>query len=414
MNNILSPEEKLLIRLSKIFFDDDDKRAAGELLSAEFDTDYFLELCKVHHTLPMAYRNMKAISATGEATATLLKRLKTFYKQSLMKNMMLFEECKKLIVEFEAAGVKAIVNQGMALIATIYSDDIALRPMMDMDFLLRKSDLDKAKEVLLRLGFRMHRAEKEAFAREFETSLEFMKKMKGFSLLPLTVELHYWDDYKNDPIGSTYDFDVDGIFSRVLTIDFDGVRARILSREDFLVHHIFHMALSHQFTRQIWFDDIAQILSLKEFDYELFGKLVNRGGLYNIISATFAILERINGSDHFTRAIETFPPRTKGVKMRWGRLFTSDKAITTGCFFEKKHNSRGKVLRNKVMLYFSMMERGRGLKMLKALMFPSPVWLDYFYGRGTLAKSILKLLHPLIAVSFYVISMLIYLFPPEK
>ncbi len=268
----LTSEERLLMRLSKIFVDDEDKAAIKAILTDEVDVDYLLELCKNHHTLPICYKNLSLIeidfgASNKEAYARLLCELKKYYKQSIMQNMLLSEECVRLLRAFKAKGLKVVVNQGMALISTVYSFDIALRPMMDIDFLIRKKDFDIAKGVLSENGFKMHRAEKEEFARDIETSIAFRKRTKGFTHIQMTIELHYWDDYKHDPVGGIYNFDVDAIFSRAKEIDFQGVSAHVLSYEDFMIHHIFHVGLSHQFTRLVWFNDMALVMSQKDFDY---------------------------------------------------------------------------------------------------------------------------------------------------
>ena len=55
--------------------------------------------------------------------------------------------------EFNRSGIELILLKGAALILTLYKKDAALRPMSDIDILVRKADLPRAEDLLRSLGY---------------------------------------------------------------------------------------------------------------------------------------------------------------------------------------------------------------------------------------------------------------------
>ena len=78
--------------------------------------------------------------------------VQTAYYASAAHNAVLFQELERILRMLEAADIPVIVLKGAALAQTIYPD-IALRPMTDLDLLVKPEHLDRAVELLRAAGY---------------------------------------------------------------------------------------------------------------------------------------------------------------------------------------------------------------------------------------------------------------------
>lgn len=103
-----------------------------------------------HEHFPMTQRLYDPMTQKPYDTEVndILLRLKKEYQWSLARNMILFDELGRVLEAFNEAGIDVIVLKGAALAQTIYPD-IALRPMGDVDLLVKKEGLEKAENLLI-------------------------------------------------------------------------------------------------------------------------------------------------------------------------------------------------------------------------------------------------------------------------
>lgn len=78
--------------------------------------------------------------------------LKESYYYSLKRNLILMNELDEIIYNFESQGIRVVVLKGGYLAESIYKD-ISCRPMGDLDILVKKRDIEKSTDILLKLGY---------------------------------------------------------------------------------------------------------------------------------------------------------------------------------------------------------------------------------------------------------------------
>jgi hypothetical protein len=109
-----------------------------------------------------------------------------FYKNT-HRNLFLTGELLRLLNLFEAQGIFAIPYKGPALAAVAYGN-LALREFADLDILIRKQDVQRAKELLTSAGYRpedrLTRAQEAALLRNTHEHA-FRRDDKGL------VDLHW-------------------------------------------------------------------------------------------------------------------------------------------------------------------------------------------------------------------------------
>lgn len=80
------------------------------------------------------------------------KQLAASYYKTAAYNAMLMRELQRVLHVFNNAGIEAIVLKGAALAQTVY-ENIALRPMGDVDLLVRRDYMKQAVQVLRELDY---------------------------------------------------------------------------------------------------------------------------------------------------------------------------------------------------------------------------------------------------------------------
>ena len=70
-------------------------------------------------------------------------------------NALLARELQQILLEFQTAGVQAVAYKGPALAVMAYGDLAYRNPSSDIDLLLRKDDLPRAKDVVHARGYRV-------------------------------------------------------------------------------------------------------------------------------------------------------------------------------------------------------------------------------------------------------------------
>jgi hypothetical protein len=104
---------------------------------------------------PLVYHQLKTVGliAPGSAIPDEVQRyLQTAYYHSAAQNTVFFGELERVLAALTAGGIQPVVLKGAALAAEIYPAS-ALRPMGDLDLLIRPGDLGAARRILETLGY---------------------------------------------------------------------------------------------------------------------------------------------------------------------------------------------------------------------------------------------------------------------
>jgi signal peptidase I len=86
---------------------------------------------------PIIYRNLSQINQ-GFVPQDLMESLKNSYTKSFLTTAPVYDDIAKLLKEFNRQNIKAIILKGCSLAEQLYQD-FSLRPMKDVDILVRKT-----------------------------------------------------------------------------------------------------------------------------------------------------------------------------------------------------------------------------------------------------------------------------------
>jgi hypothetical protein len=158
-----------------------------ELAATDLDWEYLFLLARRHAVVPLLYVQLEK-HASDLVPREFLRKLKQQYLENAARNTVLTAELCRLIGLFAATGIEAIPYKGPALASFAY-DNLALRRFVDLDVIVRKSDVLKAREVLLNQGYAPTKSlslTQQEFLLRTQHNMQFARDNRR-----LIVELHW-------------------------------------------------------------------------------------------------------------------------------------------------------------------------------------------------------------------------------
>jgi hypothetical protein len=227
-------------------------------MRTDIDWKYLLRTAYRHGVAPLLYWHLDAICPEA-IPKSVLDQLREHFHANNQRNLFLTGELLRLLNEFEAYGIVAIPYKGPALSASVYGN-LALREFYDLDILVHRSDVSKAKEVLTSMGYharyQLTRAQETAFLQsQFEHPFT---RDDGKSI----VELH-WEITERHFLP----FDTERLWERLNQIRLGGDVVLNLSPEDMLLILCVHGA-KHGWERLGWICDVAELVRCQDIRWE--------------------------------------------------------------------------------------------------------------------------------------------------
>jgi hypothetical protein len=201
-----------------------------------------LRLAWFHRVSPLVYEHRERLGLTDEEAAPYRKAA----LETLHRNLQLAAELRIALRALAAADVPVMLLKGAHLMDAVYHNP-ALRPMSDLDLLVRPESAARAVAALSDAGFRPDGGKSGAVARA-DREIRLAKS----GVHELAIELH---TSLNRPTRHHW-FPMESLWERSVTFAVDGAPARALCPEDNLVFLCAH-AVPHVFAQLIWLRDIA-------------------------------------------------------------------------------------------------------------------------------------------------------------
>jgi hypothetical protein len=198
--------------------------------------------------LPLLYRNLHAHGIRGP----LINRLKEEYNRTWSGNQFSFHRAADLIRVFDQAGIQTILLKGSAL-ATLFYEDAGLRPMMDVDLLVRHESAVLSIRLLNSLGWRSKYRSPEALV-PFEHADQFTDAANQ------NLDLHWramWEGRQ--------EFRDDDFWAASIPAEIGGAATRTLNPSDHLLHVCVHGAKWNDTSPVRWVADAMMILRSQKF-----------------------------------------------------------------------------------------------------------------------------------------------------
>jgi Uncharacterised nucleotidyltransferase len=162
----------------------------------------------------------------------LLSQLRMEFYGNSLRNLHLARELVKLSNLLECQGVAAVAFKGPVPAATVYGD-LALRQFIDLDILVRRSDLSKAIETLTaqRYTLAQHRRKIPEIT-SFQASEDVFRKQGGSTIINLHWEM--------TPRYFPFTPDPDSIVERSIQVRLEAGEVRTLATQELMLFQCAH------------------------------------------------------------------------------------------------------------------------------------------------------------------------------
>ncbi len=309
---------------------------------------------------PLLYHQLHCYADDLNIPKETVALLKNAYLQNFAQNMFRGFELKRILRTFGDEGLSAILLKGAALAEAVYNDPGA-RAYKDLDILVHKRDLARARDLLQRLGYRT------------DSSIEVQENYRKnhHHLAPMihdetsvVVELH-WN------INNRIHVDVDAWWSRSTAASISGLPTRILGWTDMALHLCLHLFSSGETKTTLrGLVDIHRLLvhAGESIDWTLFDNEAKR---YGIQGESYAVLQT---------ARNIFDPL--GTRISWPVLHTAPSlvALMEKTLFQKDQPNS---IPGSLVSIGSEKRWRRKFALLQRRFFPNRAEMSYRYGIST-------------------------------
>ena len=280
------PKQVLVDILTERVSDETRSRlAAGE----EIFWEHILESALKHGVAPLVYWRLKdsELKYAPERVQILFQRS---YFDSAATNLMAYHDFQVVQFALQQVGIPLIALKGLAFASQLY-ENIALRPMGDIDVLVPLERLEDAATVCEGLGYVRSQADNPLGDGIEESTAHIVMRKRG--AMDVILELH-WSLF-----GTTF-----GQRSRAMTkwawqqIDsaqFLNTKSIILRPEAALVHGSAHIIVNHGHGQQrlIWLYDLDQLIRKMDVDWV---KVVQHARILHLGYIVYTVLRQLSAN----------------------------------------------------------------------------------------------------------------------
>ena len=205
---------------------------------------------EAHGLAPLLYLHLQA--AGVELPLPVKRELQGLYLRHRRANQVRTRVLSDIISAYQAAGIQVLVLKGAALAQLIYPQP-GLRPMRDLDILVKKSDAIRAQRLLAELGFHAPLPENGVLPNKHLASASL--RTEGFLT---SVEVHH--NLFDESFPASMEIEDLTVSPLSFSLPQSNLTAYTLGYEDMLWHLCQHMTWNASVfrpTRLIWIADIV-------------------------------------------------------------------------------------------------------------------------------------------------------------
>jgi hypothetical protein len=247
----LQPEEQFLIYCLRLELGHKDAEEIKTIKNSDIDWDKVFQISRQLKFSPILYKAIKnnhIIQQSYHIPDTFIQKIKFSYTHSLMMNKINFKKLNDVLDTLCLAGVDVILLKGCHLAPFVFQD-IGIRPMADIDIMVKDEDLLKAESLLFSIGY--HYSKK--FKDELKQSClieRYKNKIYYNHLYPFynskgikSLEVHWSFDEPTSP----FHVDIEGAWKRAKPVKIKNYNVFILSPEDLILQLCIDVAFDHNY-----------------------------------------------------------------------------------------------------------------------------------------------------------------------
>ncbi len=285
----LSIEDRLLLSCARTQMDERIVEKARELLSGALNWNYLLKNSSNHGITPLVFYNLRIIDKFGIVPKEVYRKFERAYYANLHHNMKIYDELSRILRELQDANIKVILLKGAAIAELAYND-LALRPIGDIDLLVQEQDFPKIKELLVNIGYEPTESLPILAPGEAVEYAHYFEQIRFFNEGQLLIEIHF--RLVNMGIPKVEEM----VWQNAVRVKICGVDTLTPSVEDSLLLLCIH-ANQHNYCMIRLFCDIAELIRnfSGEINWRSFLDIVRKRRLNSSIYYTLYFTSKLLG-----------------------------------------------------------------------------------------------------------------------
>ncbi len=239
------PEHKILIDFLNNRFEDFDP---AELNPEKWST--LVSEASRHRVAPLLYDKIRLACADAIIPEDVVRKLREKYLANAHRNTVLYHQLSELVAHFNDKSIPVVLLKGAHLAEFIYND-IALRPMSDLDIMVKEEHLSEAVQIAFSAGYRFlqdqnHEKEETIDIGNFDYGI--MPDFKHFKALihpesKCMLEIHCFIASEESP----FNISMMELWKQARPENLNGNSVFVLSPEDLIIYLCLHAAYDHLF-----------------------------------------------------------------------------------------------------------------------------------------------------------------------
>jgi hypothetical protein len=302
----LAPEDQLLVACCRGDLPADVRAAAARLLDAPLSWDYLLASSARHGVGPLLRHGLIRVAAeTGAAPPLEVTReLDRRHAESAARNDHLLGFVSELGAACDAAGVDLMAIKDVQLAVEVYAEP-ALRPLGDLDVLVRREQYGEVARLLADRGFSAVPRTNGPRQLAYGTGHHFRREDGLWVDVQWNVMQREWDLHDD----GTFSFDRNHLWRDARRMALNGRTLLVPSPTDMLFHLCVH-AEGHEYMELVLFCDIAELLRVSgsEVNWEELCRLARGYGSRSAVYWVLVLTRDLLGAPVPDGVLETLAP----------------------------------------------------------------------------------------------------------
>lgn len=278
-SEILSLEWPLLLACCSAH---DDAAKVAALMTELADCEPLLKLAEEHGVVARAAAALSALPE-GRVPGDLLNALRERHRKQTLLSLGITSELFRILEILRKANIECAVVKGPALALRAYGD-AAARRYVDLDFLVRQADLERALQPLSAAGYTLRMSGAAIRSGKIPGEYLFRRDTTNF-----IFELHTEKTFRYFPLP----LPIEAFLRRKTSLSLDGQTVPVLCGEDEFLLISVHGA-KHFWERLMWIADVAAMLrSYPHMDWNGVRKSAAAVGAGRMVRVALLLAEQI-------------------------------------------------------------------------------------------------------------------------
>jgi hypothetical protein len=145
------PEQHLILLAAKTEQPDSQKQAFSVLIQRIHDWNRIMQAARIHGLIPLLHKHISGYGLTDSLPSEASQQLAGLLKRQAMHNLSLVAVYREIIPLIKEQKIDFIFFKGLHLAEKLYGNPV-LRPMIDIDILVKSGDLHRISALFEGLG----------------------------------------------------------------------------------------------------------------------------------------------------------------------------------------------------------------------------------------------------------------------